>query len=66
MANAFGGSASFGNTGEGSGGGLDIQALLSMLSGGLGQYQKFIQNPTQSPLYQNQLQGLLAALHQMP
>lgn len=44
------------------GGGVNTNNLMALLSGGMGQYQKFIQNPTQSPLFQNQLGGLLAAL----
>jgi len=61
MAGAFGsGGNSFG--GGSGGGGFNLQALMQMLSGGMQQYQNFVQNPTQSPLYRNQLGGLLKSL----
>ena len=62
MANGFDMSTGGAFGSSGGGGGLNPQALIKLLSGGMGQYQNFIQNPTQSPLYQNQLSGLLAAL----
>jgi len=63
MADAFGGS---GTTGGGFTGGDFVSQLLAML-GGLsgqagGQYMNFVQNPTASPLYKNQLSGLLKSL----
>lgn len=62
--------ADFGLTGGGDtagfGGGNFVQQLLTLLGGlsqGTGsQYLNFIQNPTKSPLYQNQLSGLMRSL----
>jgi len=60
----------FDSTGGGTSGGFQgggfVDQILQLL-GGLsqqagGQYMNFVQNPTRSPLYQNQLSGLLRSL----
>lgn len=48
-------SSSFSSSSSGLNTGQNLQDLIS-------KYMKFVQNPTASPLYQNQLSGLLAAL----